>query len=160
MRHRARLLRFVACQVRAGPYVRAMRLDRLTVKAQEALQAAQAQARRRDHQAVDAEHLLLALLEAEEGLARPVLEKIGADPARLAARLEDELRTVPKVHGAEPYVSNRLMKLVDRAEDEAKKAKDEYVSSEHLLVAAAEERGAAGEALRALGATPDRVREA
>ena len=125
-----------------------MRPERLTTKAQEALQAAQALARRRDHQAIDAEHLVLALLEQEDGIARPVLEKIGADPMLVASRVEDELRAVPKVHGAEPYMANRLMKLIDRAEDEAKKLKDEYVSTEHLLIAASEERGGAGEALR------------
>ncbi|HEY6106623.1 MAG TPA: Clp protease N-terminal domain-containing protein, partial [Anaeromyxobacteraceae bacterium] len=137
-----------------------MRPERLTVKAQEALQAAQAQARRRDHQAVDAEHLLLGLLEQEEGTARPLLEKIGADPAAIAARLEDELRGVPKVQGGEPYLANRLMKLIDGAEDEARKLGDEYVSTEHLLLAASAEKGAAGEALRGAGASPDRIREA
>ena len=137
-----------------------MRPEKLTVKAQEVLQAAQAQARRRDHQAIDVEHLVLALLEQDEGVARPVLEKIGADLARVSSRLEDELRAVPKVQGAEPYLANRLMKLVDRAEDEAKKLKDEYVSTEHLLIAASEDKGGAGEALRGAGARPERVREA
>ncbi len=137
-----------------------MRPERLTVKAQEALQGAQAEARRRDHQAVDVEHLVLALLDQEEGVARPVLEKIGADPRAVTSRLEDELRSVPKVSGAEPYLSNRLMKLLDRAEAEAKKLKDEYVSSEHLLLAAAEDRGGAGEALRSTGASPERIRDA
>ena len=137
-----------------------MRPERFTMKAQEVLQAAQAQARRRDHQAVDVEHLVLALLEQQEGVGRPVLEKIGADPALVASRIEDELRATPKVQGAEPYLSNRLMKLLDRAEDEAKKLKDEYVSTEHLLIAASEDRGGAGEALRSVGARPDRVREA
>ncbi len=137
-----------------------MRPERLTVKAQEALQEAQAQARRRDHQAVDVEHLVLAMLEQAEGTARPVLEKIGADPGQIASRLEDELRGVPRVQGGEPYLANRLMKLLDLAEDEARKLGDEYVSSEHLLLAAAGERGAAGEALRGAGATPERVRGA
>ena len=137
-----------------------MRMEKLTVKAQEALAEAQAQARRRDHQAIEVEHLVLALLEQVEEIARPVLEKIGADPALVATRIEDELRGTAKVHGAEPYVSNRLLKAVDRAEDEAKKGKDEYVSTEHLLIAASEERGGAGEALRSAGATPERVREA
>ncbi len=137
-----------------------MRPERLTVKAQEALQEAQAQARRRDHQAVDVEHLVLAMLEQAEGTARPVLEKIGADPGQIASRLEDELRGVPRVQGGEPYLANRLMKLLDLAEDEARKLGDEYVSSEHLLLAAAGERGAAGEALRGVGATPERVRGA
>ncbi|HEX8972640.1 Clp protease N-terminal domain-containing protein, partial [Oryzihumus sp.] len=65
-----------------------MRPERLTTKAQEVLQGAAGQARRRDHQAIDVEHLVLAMLEQEDGIARPVLEKIGADPARVASRLE------------------------------------------------------------------------
>ncbi len=137
-----------------------MRPERLTVKAQEALQAAQAEARRRDHQAIEVEHLALALLSQGEGIARPILDKIGAEPSLVASRVEDELRAVPKVHGAEPYLANRLAKLLDRAEDEAKRLKDEYVSSEHLLLAAAQEKTGAGEALRAAGATPDRIVEA
>jgi ATP-dependent Clp protease ATP-binding subunit ClpB len=137
-----------------------MRPERLTVKAQEALQGAQAQARRRDHQALDVEHLVLALLEQEGGAARAVLEKVGVEPARVAARIEDELRAVPRVQGAEPYAANRLLKLFDRAEEEAKRLKDEYVSSEHLLLAAAQEKTGAGEALRATGATVERIRAA
>jgi ATP-dependent Clp protease ATP-binding subunit ClpB len=93
-------------------------------------------------------------------IATPILEKIGAEPSLVASRLEDELRTVPKVSGAEPYLANRLAKLIDRAEDAAKRLKDEYVSTEHLLLAAAEEKTGAGEALRASGATPDRIRAA
>src|SRR5512133_3949728 len=137
-----------------------MRPEKLTVKAQEALQAAQGEARRRDHQAIDVEHLVLALLAQDEGIARPILEKIGAEPALVASRLEDELRTLPKVAGAEPYLANRLAKLIDRAEDDARKLKDEYVSSEHLLLAAAQEKSGAGEALRASGATPERIQGA
>jgi ATP-dependent Clp protease ATP-binding subunit ClpB len=137
-----------------------MRQDKLTVKAQEAIGAAQGEARRRDHQAIEVEHLVLGLLAQEEGIARPILDKIGADPARIVRAVEDELRTVPKVHGGEPYPAHRLMKLLDRAEDEAKKLKDEYVSTEHLLLAAAAERTGAGEALRGAGATADRIRAA
>jgi ATP-dependent Clp protease ATP-binding subunit ClpB len=134
-----------------------MRNEKLTLKAQEALQSAQSQARRRDHQAVDAEHLLLALLEQEDGVAGPLLEKIGARGATVAARVEDELRSRPRVSGGEPYANNRLMKLLDQAEQEAKQLKDEYVSTEHLLLAAAKEKGGAGEALRAAGATAERI---
>jgi ATP-dependent Clp protease ATP-binding subunit ClpB len=137
-----------------------MRTDKLTTKAQEALTAASGQARRRDHQALEVEHLLLALLEPADGVARALLEKIGADPAAVASRLEDELRALPRVQGGEPYPSQRLLKLFDRAEDEVRRAKDEYTSTEHLLVAAAEDKGGAGQALRAAGATPERVREA
>ncbi len=137
-----------------------MRPEKLTVKAQEALQGAQAEARRRDHQAVDVEHLVLALLAQAEGIALPILEKIGAEPSLVASRVEDELGRIAKVSGGEPYVANRLAKLFDRAEDAAKKLKDEYVSTEHLLLAASEEKTGAGEALRASGATPDRIRAA
>ena len=137
-----------------------MRPERLTVKAQEALGGAQAEARRRDHQAVEVEHLVLALLAQPEGTAGPVLEKIGAQPKLIASRVEDELRSLPHVPGGEPYLANRLAKLVDRAEDEAKKLKDEYVSTEHLLIAAAQEKTGAGEALRASGASADRIRAA
>jgi len=137
-----------------------MRTDKLTVKAQEALAGAQSQARRRDHQALEAEHLLLALLEPADGVASAILAKIGADPGEVAARVEEELRSLPKVSGGEPYPSQRLLKLFDRAEDEARRGKDEYVSTEQLLVAASEDRGGAGEALRRAGATPERVRDA
>jgi ATP-dependent Clp protease ATP-binding subunit ClpB len=137
-----------------------MRPDRFTVKAQEALAAAQAEARRRDHQAVDVEHLVLALLAQEDGVARPLLEKIGADPGQVASRVEDELRGVPRVQGGEQHLAQRLAKALDRAEAEAKRLKDDYVSSEHLLIAAAEEKGGAGEALKGAGATADRIRGA
>ncbi|MBI5069046.1 MAG: ATP-dependent chaperone ClpB [Deltaproteobacteria bacterium] len=137
-----------------------MRTEKLTVKAQEALAGAQAQARRRDHQALEAEHLLLALLEPADGVTAAILAKIGADPAQVAALAEDELRSLPRVSGGEPYPSQRLLKLFDRAEDEARRTKDEYLSSEHLLVTLSEDKGGAGEALRRAGATPERVRDA
>jgi ATP-dependent Clp protease ATP-binding subunit ClpB len=137
-----------------------MRNEKLTLKAQEAIQAAQSQARRRDHQAVEVEHLVLALLEQEDGVAGPLLEKIGAAPSAVASRIEDELRSLPRVSGGEPYAGNRLMKLLDAAEQEAKKLKDEYVSTEHLLLASAKEKGGAGEALRSAGATPERIASA
>jgi ATP-dependent Clp protease ATP-binding subunit ClpB len=134
-----------------------MRPDRFTTKAQEALHDAQTEARRRDHQAVDVEHLALALLSQQDGIARPLLDKIGADPRLVASRIEDELRTLPRVQGGEQHLAQRLAKLLDRADDEAKRLKDEYVSVEHLLVAAAQDKGGAGEALRSAGATAERI---
>ena len=134
-----------------------MRPDRFTVKAQEALQSAQTEARKRDHQAVDVEHLLHALVSQDDGVARPLLDRIGADPSKVLARLEDELRTRPQVQDAEQHLAQRLAKLLDRADDEARRLKDEYVSTEHLLVAAAHEKGPAGDALRAEGATAERI---
>ena len=134
-----------------------MRPDRLTTKAQEALTDAQTEARRRDHQAVDVEHLALALLAQQDGMARPLLEKIGADPGLVASRIEDELRAQPKVQGGEQHLAQRLAKALDRADDEAKRLKDDYVSVEHLLLAVAQDKGGAGAALRATGATPERI---
>ncbi len=130
------------------------------MKAQEVLAGAQTEARRRDHQSVDVEHLLIALLDQQDGLARPLLEKIGAPPDRVRSRLEDELRTRPRVEGGEQLLGQRLAKLLDRAEDAAKKLKDDYVSTEHLLLAAAAEKGAGGEALREAGATAERIQGA
>src|SRR5207253_9999117 len=118
-----------------------------TVKAQEALQEAQSVARRRDHQEILPEHVLAALLAQQDGLVAPVLQRIGADPRLVQQRLEDELRKVAQVHGGEGgHLAQRTLKVLDAAEDEAQKLKDEYVSTEHILLAlAAEKRGAAGE---------------
>ncbi len=139
-----------------------MKLDKFTVKAQEALQEAQSIARRRDHQEILPEHVLAALLAQQDGLVAPLLQRIGADPKLVQARLEDELRKVAQVHGGEGgHLAQRSLKILDAAEDEAQKLKDEYVSTEHVLLAlASEKRGAAGEALRASGATRDRVAQA
>ena len=95
------------------------------------LAGAETEARRRDHQTVDVEHLLLALLDQQDGLARPPLEKIGAPPDRVRSRIEDELRTRPRVEGGEQLLGQRLAELLDRADDEARRLKDEYVSTEH-----------------------------
>jgi len=135
-------------------------MDKFTVKAQEALQEAQALARRRDHQEVQPEHVLLALLGQQDGLVVPLLQRIGADPKLVGLRIEDELRKAPSVHGGEGgHLGQRTLKVLDAAQDEAQKLKDEYVSTEHLLLGlAAEKRDpGAGAALRASGATKDRI---
>jgi ATP-dependent Clp protease ATP-binding subunit ClpB len=139
-----------------------MKLDKFTVKAQEALQDAQSIARRRDQQEILPEHVLAALLAQQDGLVAPLLQRIGADPNLVGARLEDELRKVPQVHGGEGgHLAQRTLKVLDAAEDEAKKLKDDFVSTEHILLAlASEKRGGAGEALRASGATRDRIAQA
>ena len=114
--------------------------NKLTVKAQEAVQAAQVTALRYSHQEVDGEHLLLALLEQDDGLAPRMMERLGIRPAQLKARVEEELDRRPKVKGAateagKVYVTQRLNQLLVRAGDEAARLKDEYVSVEHLLLA-------------------------
>jgi ATP-dependent Clp protease ATP-binding subunit ClpB len=139
-----------------------MKMDKLTVKAQEALQEAQAIARRRDQQEILPEHMLAGLLAEQDGFVVPLLQRIGADPKLVQARLEEELKKVPQVHGGEGgHLAQRTLKILDAAEDEAKKLKDEYVSTEHVLLAlAGEKRGAAAEALKASGATRDRISQA
>src|SRR6185295_13398646 len=141
----------------------AMRLDKFTVKAQEALQAAQAVADRHEHQAVEPEHLLLALLQQREGVVGPILGKLGARADAVAGQLETELARMPKVRGGSggSYLGERLRAAIERAEREAERLKDEYVSTEHLLIGIAQDRdGAAGRALAAAGVTPDAIYKA
>jgi ATP-dependent Clp protease ATP-binding subunit ClpB len=140
-----------------------MRLDKFTVKAQEALQEAQSLAERNGHQEITSEHLLLALLDQPEGIVTPILQKLGAQPAAIRAELEGEIARMPKVSGVsgQVYLSPRLKRTLDVAWDEAQRLKDEYVSTEHLLIAiAAESEGAAGRILRAHGVTRDRIFQA
>ncbi|MBI5545070.1 MAG: ATP-dependent chaperone ClpB, partial [Deltaproteobacteria bacterium] len=134
-----------------------MRLEKFTLKAQEVIQDSQGIARRRNHQAIEPEHLGLALFDQKEGIAVPLLQKVGADATLVRSRLEDGLRALPSVEGGEGYLSQRLLKVFDKSEDEAKALKDEYVSSEHLLLALAADKGAVGEALKSQGATHDRL---
>ncbi|MCS7160045.1 MAG: Clp protease N-terminal domain-containing protein, partial [Gemmatales bacterium] len=118
-----------------------MDINRFTEKAQEALHAAQKRAIRESHQQVDVEHLFLALLEQEDGITLPILQKAGVSrPERIKERLEQELRRLPRVSavGGSPeqvYITGRLNRLLMQAEEEAKKLRDDYISVEHLLLA-------------------------
>ena len=139
-----------------------MDMNRLTQKSQEALHDAQTKALRYGHTEVDGEHLLLALLDQSEGLVRPLLARAGVDPDRLREDLEAELERRPRVTGpgASPgqvYVTQRLARVLDAAEREAHRLKDEYVSVEHLIVALLDEgtATAAGRLLRDSGLTRD-----
>jgi len=112
-----------------------MNMNKLTVKAREAFEAAVAKATEYGHQAVESEHLLLALLEQEDGLVRPILEQIEVSPTRLASLLGDRLRQKVRVEGVwQNYFSRELTEAVDRAFKEMGKMHDEYVSTEHLLL--------------------------
>ena len=118
-----------------------MDFNRFTEKLQEAVRAAQAKALRYGNQQIDVEHLLSALLEQEGGLATSILTRAGVNVEALAQRLTSELERLPKVSGTasgldQIYVTPRLNKLFTSAEDEAAKLKDEYVSVEHVLLAA------------------------
>jgi ATP-dependent Clp protease ATP-binding subunit ClpB len=135
-----------------------MRLDKFTLKAQEALQAAQSLADQKGHQALEPEHLLLALLQQREGIVAPLLGKLGTRPEALQQQLETELARMPQVRGGGTgqYLGERLRQALERAQREAERLKDDYVSTEHLLVAVAQERdGGAGRVLAAAGVTPD-----
>jgi ATP-dependent Clp protease ATP-binding subunit ClpB len=140
-----------------------MRLDKLTIKAQEALAAAHATAEQHAHQEVTPEHLLRALLTQEEGVALAVLRKVGADPDGLVHKVDEALAAEPQVRGSavEAYVGRRLKDLLDEAARQADEFKDEYVSSEHLLLALlSKDLGAASRVLREAGVDRDTVLKA
>ena len=114
-----------------------MQAERFTTKAQEALQSARRIAHDHSHQEIDGEHLLAALLEQEDGLIQPLLQKLGVPVARLSADLDQALERRAKVQGAsssDTFLGNSLKKALDAAEAQAGKLKDEYVSTEHLLL--------------------------
>jgi ATP-dependent Clp protease ATP-binding subunit ClpB len=141
-----------------------MDINRLTQKSQEALQSAQTKALRFGHQEVDAEHLLLTLLEQPEGLIPRLLTRMDVPASQLSTAVESELSRRPSVSGpgveaGKVYLTQRLQKIFATAEDEAKRLKDEYVSVEHLLLAILDEGGstAAGRVLAQFGVTRDRV---
>jgi ATP-dependent Clp protease ATP-binding subunit ClpB len=112
-----------------------MQLDKLTIKSQEALEEAQRLAREYSHQEIDGEHLLLALLGQSDSLIPELLERIGVSTARLKSDIEAELGRRHKVQGgADPYLGNNGRKAIEAAESEAHKLKDDYTSTEHLLL--------------------------
>ena len=138
-----------------------MDVEKLTLKAQEALQEAKAVAERKHHQQIDVEHLLAALLGQKEGIVIPVLQKLGSNPDLIASQLEDELNGIPQVTGrgaGQVYLSSRLNEILNNAWKEAERLTDEYVSTEHLLIAIADEKqGAAFQILRRSGVTKDAI---
>ena len=126
-----------------------MDLSKFTEKSQAALMEAQNIATRNQHQAVDVEHLLLALLEQEGGLVPRLFEKAKVAPDLLKAKVEEELNRLPRVSGSDltgqgVYITQRLNKLLVKAQDEAKRLKDEYVSVEHLVLAMFDEPAGTG----------------
>ncbi len=136
-----------------------MRLDKLTVKSQEALQQAQSLAEKRSHQAIDVEHLLFALIGQKEGVVGSLLQKLGVPLGTVAERLQKALDRLPQVTGVagQTYITPRLKKVIESAEAEAEALKDEYISTEHLLLAMVQEGGEAGKILQDLGATRDKI---
>jgi ATP-dependent Clp protease ATP-binding subunit ClpB len=136
-----------------------MRLEKLTTRSQEALQQAQSLADKRNHQAVDVEHLLFALLGQKEGVVLALLQKLGVPPSTAAERLQKALDRLPQVTGAtgQTYITPRLKKVIESAEEEAEALKDEYVSTEHLLLAMVQDGGEAGRILKDFAASRDKI---
>ena len=136
-----------------------MRLDKLTIKSQEALQQAQGLAEKRNHQAIDVEHLLFALMGQKEGVVLAILQKLGVPLGMVTERLEKALDRMPQITGAagQTYITPRLKKVIESAESEAEALKDEYVSTEHLLLAMVQDSGDAGKVLKEQGASRDKI---
>src|ERR1700756_173623 len=136
-----------------------MRIDRYTQKMQEALQAAQDLASQLNNSEITNEHFLSALLDQSEGIARPLLEKIGANVDQVSERLRTELEHRPKIHGAaaDLRLSNELRAVLDNAEKEMSKLKDEFTSAEHYLLALAGSNVPASKLLKDLGVTRDKL---
>jgi len=136
-----------------------MRLEKLTTKSQEALREAQSLADKRNHQALDVEHLLFALLGQKEGVVLSLLQKLGVPLTQVTDRLQKALDRLPQVTGSggQSYITPRLKKMIESAETEAEALKDEYVSTEHLLLAMVQDSGETGKMLKELGATRDKI---
>jgi ATP-dependent Clp protease ATP-binding subunit ClpB len=139
-----------------------MRIDKYTQKMQEALQGAQDLASQANHQEITNEHFLSALLDQGEGITRPLLEKIGANVDQLPAQLRSELERRPKIHGAaaDLRLSNELRTVLDTAEKEMSKLKDEFTSAEHYLLALAgvpQSGIPAAKLLKDIGVTRDKL---
>src|SRR5437667_404721 len=136
-----------------------MRIDKYTQKMQEALQGAQDLASQANHPEITNEHFLSALLDQSDGIARPLLVKIGANVDQLQERLRADLERRPKIHGsaADLRISNELRTVLDNAEKEMSKLKDEFTSAEHYLLALAGANVPATKLLKDSGVTRDKL---
>jgi ATP-dependent Clp protease ATP-binding subunit ClpB len=137
-----------------------MDLNKLTMKSQSALAEAQQQAVARNHQAIEPEHVLFTLLGDPEGIVFPLLHHVGANPAQLRSRVGESLDAVPKVFTqgvVEPRISAATGRLLDAAGNEAEALTDEYISSEHLLLAMLAADSAGARILLDAGLTRDGV---
>ena len=139
-----------------------LRFDKMTVKAQEALQQAQEIAARHENQAVEPIHLLAALVEQQDGVVPPLLARLGIRAELLTQDIEREIGRLPKVQGfAQQHLGRALNDILENSFDEATKFKDEYVSTEHLFLAiAAADRDPAGKLLKKHGASHEAILQA
>jgi ATP-dependent Clp protease ATP-binding subunit ClpB len=139
-----------------------LRFDKMTVKAQEALQQANDVAARHENQQIEPVHLLAALVSQTDGVVPPLLARLGIRTEALTQEIEREIARLPKVQGfAQQHIGKPLNNVLERAFDEAERFKDEYVSTEHLFLAlAGEERDPAGQLLKRQGATHEAILQA
>jgi len=133
-----------------------MRLDKFTLRAQEAIQSAIELAERNTHQQVEPEHLLVAMLEQPEGIVRPILGKLGANVAVVLNDTQAAVARFPRVQGGQQYFSPRTNQIFTASQKQADKMQDEFISTEHLLLALVEEKdGDSGKILRQHGVNKD-----
>ncbi len=133
-----------------------MRLDRFTIRGQEAVQEAIGIAEKNQNQQVEPEHLLASMLEQKEGTLRPILGKIGANAGTILTDVQAAIARFPQVSGGQQYFSSRINTIFQEAQKEAEAMQDEYISTEHLLLAIADEKaGDAGRILRSNGVTKE-----
>ena len=138
-----------------------MRLDKLTAKMQEALSAAQETAANLGIAELDPESVLLALLDQPEGVTRPLFDKLGLAAAPLQAQLKAEIARRPRVQGTiQVHIGNELQSLLESAEKEMARMKDEFLSAEHFLLAAADSKTTVGRLLKEAGVTKDKLMQA
>ncbi|HKN59756.1 MAG TPA: ATP-dependent chaperone ClpB [Candidatus Acidoferrales bacterium] len=139
-----------------------VRMDKLTVKAQEVLQAAQEMASRSGQQQIEPLHLLWALIAQNDGVVPPLLEKLGSSPTQLASETEKQIQRLPKVSGvSDQFLSKAANEVLERAFDEAQRLKDEYVSTEHILLGITDvDRDPAAQLLARAGVTHDTILQA
>jgi len=136
-------------------------MDKLTIKAQDAVQDAQHIAEQNGQQNIEAEHLALALIRQESGVVSPILQKLGINPTTLAATIQQIIDAMPKVSsGAGQYMGTSLNKVFELATQEAERLKDEFLSTEHMLISIASTQTPAGRAMQSLGADRDAIYKA
>jgi ATP-dependent Clp protease ATP-binding subunit ClpB len=137
-----------------------MNLNKFTLKAQEAIESGVALAEKQNHQQVEPEHVLAAMIEQSEGVTRPILGKIGANVQTVLTEVEAAIKKFPAVSGfGQKYYGNRTTEVFSKAQKDADKLKDEYISTEHLLLALCDDKQDAGKILRSHGVSRDALQK-
>jgi len=136
-----------------------MQFDKFTIKSQEALSDARNIASENGHQSIEDVHIMSAMLKQKDGIIIPVLQKLEVDPEVFRAKVDSLIKNTPKVTGgaAQLYISNELNNILDDSFKEARQLKDEYVSTEHILISMAQSKGKIGGLLKEYGVTKDRI---